>query len=336
MKPLLLLTLVALAALSAALMVGSVHLTWAELASAVQDRAASPAAVVLFELRLPRALSAFAAGGLLALAGALLQALLRNPLADPYVLGVSGGASVSALLALVWWGGALPLWAHQAAAACGALLTLGLLFALARRALFARDFFVLHESDVGAHLTRVLLTGVMLAAFFGAFISVLLALAGDRTLRSMVFWLMGDLAGATDLRMALLACVLLAACTAVARTQAAALNLLLRGDALAYTQGVHVLRTRRVLILTAALATAAAVSLAGAIGFVGFVAPHVLRLILGNDQRTLLPAAVLAGGALVVLADTVARTVVAPVQLPVGVITALLGVPVFLGLMRRP
>ncbi len=330
MKPLLSLTLAAVAALAVALMVGSVHLTWSELASAVQDRGTSSSAVLLFELRLPRAVSAFAAGGLLALAGALLQALLRNPLADPYVLGVSAGASVAALLALMLWGASLSPWVLLVVTAGGSMLTLVLLFVLARRAMFTRE--LASDEAVGV---RVLLTGVMLAAFLGAWVSVMLALAGDGTLRGMVFWLLGDLSGATDLSLALLACGVLLACAAWARRYAAAMNLMLRGDVLAFTQGVNVVRVRRVLILIAALATASAVSLAGAIGFVGFVAPHLMRTLLGNDQRTLLPTAVLAGGTLVVLADSVARTVIAPVQLPVGVVTALVGVPVFLWLMQR-
>lgn len=326
------LAVAALLALVHALMIGSVNLSWTDLMSVARDPSASPLFVVLMDLRLPRAVSAFAAGGLLALAGVLLQALLRNPLADPYVLGVSAGASMSALLAFVLWGAALPLWAAQVAAAVGSMLTLLLLFTLARQAFFARALSGSNGQDSGV---AVLLTGVMLASFFGAVVSVLLALAGDGPLRSMVFWLLGDLAGATDLRLALMACVVLWLCVWMARHHAPAMNLMLRGDVLAYTQGVNVVRTRRVLVFTAALATGSAVSLAGAVGFVGFVAPHLVRLVLGNDQRVLVPAAALVGGTLVVLADTVARTVIAPVQLPVGVVTALVGVPVFLGLMRK-
>ena len=181
----------------------------------------------------------------------------------------------------------------------------------------------------------VLLTGVMLAAFAAALLALLLALAPDGTLRPMVFWLLGDLAGATDLRLALAACVALALALAAALKLARPLNLLLRGDVQALTQGVPVERVRRALVLVAALATGIAVALAGAVGFVGFVAPHLLRLVVGNDQRVLLPASVLGGGTLVVLADTLARTVAAPLQLPVGVVTALIGVPVFLWLLPR-
>jgi iron complex transport system permease protein len=215
-------------------------------------------------------------------------------------------------------------------AALGALATLALLFGLAHRALFLRDAIHGEEST-----TRVLLTGVMIAAFCSALLSVLLTLAPDAQLRTMVFWLLGDLAGATSLPQALLALAVLALCMIFARGQARALNLMLRGDVQAVTQGVDVERRRRVLVLLAALATGTAVMLAGAVGFVGFVAPHLLRLAIGNDQRFLLPAAALAGGLLVLVADTVARSAFSPLQLPVGVVTALIGVPVFLWLLRR-
>ena len=285
---------------------------------------------VLWQLRLPRALSAAAAGGLLALAGALLQALLRNPLADAYVLGVSGGAAVGAMLALLAGAGLIGM---QAGSALGALATLAALFLLARRSFFGRLHTAARVADEGG--TAVLLTGVMLAAFAAALLSLLLALAPDLPLRSIMFWLLGDLTGATDLRAALVALAVLLVLAAAAATQARPLNLLLRGDLQAYVQGVDVRRVQRNLVLISALATATAVTLAGAVGFVGFVAPHLMRRLIGNDQRLLLPAAVLAGVVLVLLADTVARTVVAPLQLPVGVLTALIGVPVFIGLVRR-
>lgn len=316
----------AVASIVAALAVGSVVVPPAAWTDVLRG-ADSPAAAVLWQLRLPRALSAFAVGGLLALAGALLQALLRNPLADPYVLGISGGAAVAGLLALMAGAG---LAGMQLASAAGALVTLVLLFMLARRALFGHELRVNDEAAAA-----ILLTGVMLAAFAAATLSLLLALAPDGTLRPMVFWLLGDLTAATDLRFALGAALLLAAGLAVALGASRALNLMLRGDAQALTQGVAVERVRRVLIVVAALATAGAVALAGAVGFVGFVAPHIVRRWVGNDQRVLLPCAVLAGGVLVVLADTAARSIAAPLQLPVGVLTALIGVPVFLWLVRH-
>jgi iron complex transport system permease protein len=326
-----LLAAAALASLALALSIGSVALpahAWREVfVVLLHDGPASPAATVLLELRLPRAVSAFAVGGLLALSGALLQALLRNPLADPYVLGISGGAAVAGLAALLAGAG---LFGMQIATAAGALVTLALLFMLARRALFGHELRVNDEAAAA-----ILLTGVMLAAFAAATLSLLLALAPDGTLRPMVFWLLGDLAGATDLRLALGASVALAAALAIALSLARALNLVLRGDAQALTQGVAVERVRRTLIVVAALCTAVAVTLSGAVGFVGFVAPHLMRGVVGNDQRVLLPSAVLAGGVLVVLADTAARTLAAPLQLPVGVLTAMIGVPLFLWLVRH-
>ena len=268
-----------------------------------------------------------ALGAALALSGALLQALLRNPLADPYVLGISGGAAVAALLALAL---SLPAIIVQLASIAGALLTLMLLFLLARRALYSASA-ALGEQATGA----VLLTGVMLASFAAALMSLVLALAPDGRLRTMVFWLLGDLAGATHVAPALLALALIALLLVLARADARALNLMMRGDLQAFTQGVRVAAIRRRLILIAAVATASAVTLGGAVGFVGFVAPHLVRMLAGNDQRVVLPASMLLGGALVVTADTIARTAFAPLQLPVGVLTALIGVPVFLWFLGR-
>jgi iron complex transport system permease protein len=325
-RALALLALAGVASLLAALGIGSAPVAVADLVAAVGG-GADPVAATVLQLRLPRALSAFAVGGLLALSGAILQALLRNPLADPYVLGVSGGAAVAAL-------GALALGASfalmQVAGAFGALATLALLFTLAHRALFLRD------APLGeAATTRVLLTGVMIAAFCSALLSMMLTLAADGQLRTMVFWLLGDLGGATDLGQAALALAVLAGGLALAMRRGRALNLMLRGDAQAATQGVDVARERRLLVVIAAIATGTAVMLSGAVGFVGFVAPHLLRLAIGNDQRFLLPASALAGGLLVVAADTAARAALAPLQLPVGVVTALIGVPVFLWLLAR-
>lgn len=315
------------ASLLLALAVGSVSVSPAQFLAMLAGEGDSAARDVIWQLRAPRAVAGFAVGAGLALSGTLLQGLLRNPLADPYVLGISGGAAVGAIAAI-----ALGLSAGmvQLAAALGAVGTLGLLFALARRALFTRDAL---ESEQGT--TSVLLTGVMIASFAAALLSLVLSLAPDARLRTMVFWLLGDLAGATDFRTALIALAVIAVAFGIALRHAAALNLLVRGDLQAYTQGVRVVSTRRTLVLVAALATGAAVTLAGAVGFVGFVAPHLMRLLFGNDQRLLLPASGLAGGTLVVLADTIARSAFAPLQLPVGVLTALIGVPVFLWLLAR-
>lgn len=316
----------ALLSLAFALGAGSVSIPLPDIWMSLRG-GSGPGADIVLGLRVPRALSGFAVGAALALSGALLQALLRNPLADPYVLGISGGAAVAALLALAL---GLPAIAVQGAAISGALMTLILLFLLARRALYSTSA-ALGEQATGA----VLLTGVMLASFAAALMSLVLALAPDGRLRTMVFWLLGDLAGATNVLPALITLALVGLMLVLARADARALNLMMRGDLQAYTQGVRVVVIRRRLIFIAAVATASAVTLGGAVGFVGFVAPHLVRMVAGNDQRVVLPAAMLLGGALVVAADTVARTAFAPLQLPVGVLTALIGVPVFLWFLGR-
>ena len=271
---------------------------------------------ILLELRLPRALTAFVSGGLLALAGALMQVLLRNPLADPYVLGVSGGASTGALLALLAGAGLAGL--HLAAFG-GALLSTLLVFVLAH----GRGQW---------NSTRLLLTGVVLASGWGAVISLLLALSPDTHLRGMLFWLMGDLGYAS--RPAFAAAVLVLA-GAGAMIMAPSLNLLASGERRAASLGVEVEHLRLALYLLSSLAVASAVSLAGNIGFVGLVAPHMLRLAGLRDHRTLLPASILLGGSLLLYADALSRSLLAPRTLPVGVLTALIGVPLFLLLLQR-
>ncbi len=271
---------------------------------------------LLTELRLPRALSAFAVGGLLALAGALMQTLLRNPLADPYVLGISGGAAVGALGAMLLGLGSFWL---TGGSILGALGTMLLVFSLAHG---------------GGSWTsnRLLLTGVVVSAGWSALISFMLAISPDNSLRAMMFWLMGDFSQSGDPGFALLVLAIgLLLCLPLARN----LTLLGRGELQAQALGVNVTRLRWSIYFIAALLTAVAVTQAGSIGFIGLVVPHLIRLLLGNDQRLLLPASVLLGGTLLLCADTLARTVIAPQQLPVGVITAMLGVPVFLYLLRR-
>lgn len=289
----------------------------------------SPAAQsdLLWQLRFPRTMSAFAVGGLLALAGAIMQLLLRNPLAEPYILGVSGGAAVGAMSMLML--APAFAWNMHLGAFVGALVATGLLFGLARRALMLRLSPGLSASPSGV---RLILTGVMIASGFGALITLMLSLTPDTQLRGMIFWLLGDLENSVFYMPAL---IVLALSLAWAWSRAGQLNVLAHGDATAQLLGVPVLRLRFIALLVASLATAAAVAVAGTIGFVGLVVPHALRLVFGNDQRILLPASVLAGGAALMLADLAARTLVAPIQLPVGVITALVGVPVFLALLTR-
>lgn len=310
-----LLALLACASLTVGLTVGSVSVPLGEVWPALWDGAAPHAAVVQ-ELRLPRLLAAFAVGGLLAVAGALLQVLLRNPLADPYILGLSGGAAVAALLAML--AGLGSYWI-SGSALIGAFGSMLLVFGLARGA--------------GSWTpTRLLLTGVVVAAAWGALISFLLAVAPEHNLRGMLFWLMGDLSHGGEWRapLALLGLGLL-----LLFPFARELNLLARGEVTAGSLGVHVGRLRLVVYFAASLLTAAAVTTAGSVGFVGLVVPHILRLAAGSDHRQLLPASALLGGSLLMLADTLARSIIAPQQLPVGVLTALLGAPVFLYLLRR-
>ena len=271
---------------------------------------------VIWRLRLPRALAAFACGGLLATSGVLLQVLLRNPLADPYILGVSGGAALGALAALLFGAG---LVFTNLAALVGALSAIALVFALSFRA-----------GDWSVH--RLLLTGVVLSAGFSALISLMLVLAPQAQLKGMLFWLMGDLslAGASGAAWLLLAAVLL-----VFVLWSGSLNALALGALKARALGVAVGGLQAGIYFGAALATVAAVLLGGSIGFVGLMVPHALRLAGIHDHRRLLPASALAGGSFVVLADTLARTAWAPQQLPVGVFTALIGVPVLLLLLSR-
>jgi iron complex transport system permease protein len=319
------LALAATLALLLALATGSSALRFGDVLRLLFAPDDSAAADVLLKLRLPRALAAFATGGLLALAGALMQVLLRNPLADPYVLGTSGGAAVGALAAMALGAGALLV---PAAAFAGALLSIVLVFAIAQGDL-ARAAPDVDSADAAP---RLLLGGVMLAAGWTALITLMLALAPEAQLRGMLFWLAGDLSGASAPLLPLAALALLVlACVPLARE----LNVLLRGPMVAASLGVRVAPLRRVLYLIASLAAALAVTTAGSVGFIGLVVPHALRLVVGNDQRVLLPACALAGGTLLLLADTAARTVVAPQQLPVGVITALIGVPTFLLLLLR-
>jgi len=309
------LSLLAVASFGLALTVGSFKVSYPEVLAALLGQTGGGGDIVL-QLRLPRALAGFACGGLLALAGALMQVLLRNPLADPYVLGISGGAGVGAMAAILL---GLPVVGIDGLAFLGALGAMFLVFGLA-------------HGDGSWTQTRLLLTGVIVAAGCGALIALMLAIAEDHKLRGMLFWLMGDLGQSARWWPPLLA---LAVALGLAMPFARELNLLARGMMQAQALGVAVGRLRYAIYLLASLATAASVTTAGSIGFIGLVVPHLVRLATGNDQRLLLPASVLAGGSLLVLADTLARTIIAPQQLPVGVLTALIGVPVFLFLLSR-
>ncbi len=311
-----LLAAAAVALLGLSLSSGSVPLTVRDVVGALLSDAPTLARDVVLELRLPRALSAFAVGGLLALSGAILQVLLRNPLADPYVLGVSGGASVAALVAIML---GLPAAGVDGLAALGALAACLLVYGLA-------------QGPGGWTPTRLLLTGVVVAAGAGSIVSLLLALGDETRLRGMVFWLLGDLSRSQRWPWLM---SLLAAGAAAGMVLGRHFNVLARGAVQAASVGMDVRRLQILLFVGSSVLTGSAVSAAGSIGFVGLVTPHLVRLAVGSDNRVVLPASALLGGVLLMAADLAARVLIAPRQLPVGALTALVGVPLFLALMYR-
>ncbi len=269
---------------------------------------------VILDVRLPRLLAAFGVGGLLAVAGVLLQALFRNPLADPFVLGVSGGAAVGALLAMLAGAAAVVI---QSSAAIGALAAVGAVYMLAR----------------GGGTARLLLTGVVMASACGALISVLLAVADSSRVRSMVFWLAGDLGWAPSPTASVIAAL---AAVALAVLLARPLNVLAAGEMRARTVGLEVDAWRTLVFIACAAITSVAVVSAGTVGFVGLITPHAVRLLFRtSDHRIVAPAAAVLGGTLLAAGDLVARTIASPRQLPVGAIMALVGAPLFIALLRQ-
>ena len=302
-------------------LLGPAGLSPSELWLALTDPAqAGPARSILVSLRLPRVVTGALAGASLAVSGAIFQALLRNPLAEPYLLGVSSGAGLGAVAAITLGLTRGPAGLAMAALA-GGLLAIVVVFRVAQ--------------VVGRLDTRVLiLAGVVVSAFFGACIMLLLTLARGDALRSAVLWTMGSLSGVSWQMAGVLAAYTLPAAL-VALLLARDLNALSIGEETAAHLGTRVEATKRLSYLLASLLAATAVSVAGVIGFVGLVVPHAVRLLWGADHRRLLPACFFAGGGVLVLADTLARTVAAPLELPVGVITAIVGVPAFLVLLRK-
>ncbi len=283
--------------------------------------------MIVIEIRLPRILLAIVVGASLSVAGTSFQALLRNPLADPYVLGVSMGAALGAILALI----AEPHLALPVGLAAlftplgafiGAAATIAAVYLLGRR-----------EGQIDS--ATLLLAGIISSSFLSAIIMFLLTTLTGRDFRGMAFWLMGDLSSPLQpsLRWVLGIGFLIA--TGAIYTTAADLNLLLAGEKEAMHLGVDVRRVRLVVYIAASILTGLAVSVSGAIGYVGLLVPHVMRLLFGSDHRTLLPTAAFGGAIAVVIADTLARTVVAPSELPVGAMTALVGAPLFIYLLRR-
>ncbi len=279
------------------------------------------APVILFQLRMPRVLLAALVGAALAVAGAVFQALFRNPMADPAIIGVSSGAALGAIVViLLGWGAALDALGVPAAAFAGALLTALLVFRLAR-------------VGPGVQVATLLLAGIAVAAVVSAAISLVMTFSGQEVDR-IYFWLLGSFAAATWPQV-LLVSPLLVAGSAVAFALAGDMNLATLGEERAAQLGQDVERFKRVMLATGSLLAAAAVSFSGLIGFVGLMTPHILRLLVGPDHRRLVPASMLGGATFMVLADLAARTVVVPQEIPVGAVTALLGGPFFLYLLRR-
>jgi iron complex transport system permease protein len=274
---------------------------------------------IIFGLRLPRIELGILVGAALSTAGAGFQALLRNPLADPYVLGVSSGAALGAILSLI----ATPhtVGAIQLAAFVGATVTVAAVYFLGRR---------------GGQLdsATLLLAGIVAASFLSAVIMFLMTTISGRDLRGMAFWLMGDLQTAPAMGLSWLYIVLLIAIGCIFTTSSD-LNLILTGEQEARHLGVNVNRVKLVVYIAASVLTGLAVSVSGTIGYVGLLVPHVMRLLFGTDYRLLIPTSAIGGAIAIVLADTLARTVVSPAELPVGAMTALAGAPVFIYLMRR-
>ena len=323
-RPLLAILLLASTALAVVLGVrfGSVPLTTPEVVSALRGSGDEVHRTILLDLRLPRAVLALLVGGGLALAGSVFQALLRNPLAEPFILGISGGAAAGAVLVLglglaAAGSGFLPV-----AAFAGALVAILLVFRVASAAGRTLDVRVL------------LLAGVVVGSFFSAVIALTLSLSEARTVRSAILWMMGSLSGATWGSVAVVAAYTIP-CALVLMGLARALNLMAVGEETASYLGTDVERVKKLAYGVASLVTAAGVAVAGIIGFVGLIVPHGIRLLIGSDQRFLLPLSFLAGAGFLAFADLAARLLLAPIEIPIGVVTAFLGVPLFLVLLRR-
>ena len=284
-----------------------------------RDQIPSEFWLVVFGLRLPRILLGILVGAALSTAGAGFQALLRNPLADPYVLGVSSGAALGAILSLVIAPHAPGI--LEAAAFLGAAGTIAAVYFLGRR---------------GGQLdsATLLLAGIATMSFLSAAIMFLMTTLSSRDLRGMAFWLMGDLSAQPTVGTQWLFLVLAIAIGSI-YTTASDLNLILTGEQEARHLGVNVNRVKLVVYVAASILTGLAVSVAGAVGYVGLLVPHVMRMLFGNDYRLLIPTSAIGGAIVIVVADTLARTIVAPTELPVGAMTAIAGAPVFIYLMRR-
>ena len=304
------------------LAIGPGNFPWSDLVQLFPiNRATShslPAETILFSIRLPRILFAAAVGASLSLAGVVFQAVLRNPLADPYILGISGGAAIGAVFATLF---VSSLWSIPLLAFIGALITIFLILGLS---------WSWHDREG----YTILLTGVIINAFFSALLMFFFSMSKSDQVQSILFWLMGNVSMAENKEIILTA-VVMAAGFILLFANAKSLNLLTLGDETAMQLGINTKKTKILLLVTASLVTATAVSMSGTIGFIGLVIPHLMRILFGPDHRILLPISVLSGAIFMVVADTLARALFAPVELPVGVVTALCGAPYFLYLLHR-
>ncbi len=304
----------------AALSFGSVPMSLGDVWSALTGSSSgNEFSVIIREIRLPRVLLAILVGAALSTSGTALQAMLRNPLAEPYVLGISSGAALGAIIAL-WIGGAVAS-ASPLAAFLGALATTAWVFVLGRRAGRLASY-------------TLVLAGVVTASFLSAVILFVLTMLSTRDVRGMAFWLMGDLSVVTDLELKILLPLVIFGFLGL-YAFSKDLNVLLLGEDEAAHLGVNVGRTQTIIFLLASALTGVAVALSGAIGYLGLLVPHLARMLVGSDHRALLPTAALGGSIVLVLSDTLARTVIAPNELPVGAVTAVAGAPVFIYLLRR-
>lgn len=298
------------------------NLSGSETALNIRDR------IIIFDIRMPRAILGFMIGASLAVSGAVMQGLFRNPLADPGLVGVSSGAGFGAVVMIVLGGGfAAPLYALLGiyalplAAFAGGLCTTLVLYRVA-------------TSNGQTSVATMLLAGIALGALAGAMTGVLIYMANDQQLRDLTFWSMGSLAGATWMKIAAAGPIILISFTTLP-FMARGLNAITLGEAAAFHMGVPVQRLKNIAIVGVAASTGASVAVSGGIGFIGIVVPHVLRMVIGPDHRFLLPASALLGGSLLIFADVLARTIVAPAELPIGIITAAVGGPFFLWILLR-
>ncbi|TDG13631.1 iron ABC transporter permease [Seongchinamella unica] len=314
--------------LLAALALGSVSLGFAESLQAISQISQQPAersAIIINQIRLPRALLAGLVGALLGISGAAMQGIFRNPLADPSLIGVTAGASLGASLVIAgagsWISGLGGLTLVSLGAFTGGMLAVVVVYQLA-------------NSENGTSVATMLLAGIAITALAGAMSNILELFSSNEVLRRISLWRMGGLDGADYQRVAIAAAILLVVIAVLPR-YATALNALLLGESEARYLGINVEKTKTLIVLLVAVAVGASVAMAGTIAFVGLVVPHIIRLSIGPDHRYLLPASAIAGALLLIWADILARTLIAPTEIPVGIVTACVGVPFFISLLHR-